>query len=348
MHYQNAYPEKAAKVAYFSSQQEYIFEKLTGEIAHSKSIASGSGFFNIHTLDWDDEILEFVSMKRAQLAELYEPTYYKPLKTSVAKELNLPSGIPVIIGSPDGGMNQVGSGAVKNDIMTFSVGTSAALRVAVEKHTLTKNPSTWCYYLGEGKRIAGASTAGAGNCLSWFVNNFPGMGQDAYAYFDGLLESVSMKDAPFFMPFLYGERCPGWQDRRLGGFNYLKADHGIKDLYYATLEGVLFNIFHCYEILADIYGIPGEIRISGGILKSACWTQMAADIFHREIVVCDFEHQSLMGASVMALKTLGQIQLLADYKPALGKKVSPNKDLADIYGERFQKYLAIYGQALAD
>ena len=52
---------------YLSSQAEYVFEKLTGEVAVSTSIASGTGFMNIHTLEWDQEILDFAGVKNPSL-----------------------------------------------------------------------------------------------------------------------------------------------------------------------------------------------------------------------------------------------------------------------------------------
>ena len=67
--------------------------------------------FNIHTLDWDDDILSFAGIKRSMLCELYEPIFSAPLKGSV-EYLGL-KGLPVIIGGADGALNQIGAGALK-------------------------------------------------------------------------------------------------------------------------------------------------------------------------------------------------------------------------------------------
>lgn len=343
IYYRDRYPQQLKEIAYLSSQQEFIFEKLTGEIAISRSIASGSGFFNVHTLDWDDEILEFAGIKRSQLSELKEPTYMSSLKEDIAKELNLPSGIPVIIGGPDGAMNQVGSGAVKKGVMTLSVGTSGALRLTTGKPLIARKPETWCYYLGEGKRIAGAATSGAGNCVNWFVENVSGLRNLRFNKLEQLLDDVKIEDAPIFMPFLYGERCPGWRDERSSQFYGLKAGHRIEDLYFSVLEGILFNLYQCYRILDSFPNVViKEIRLSGGILNSERWTKMVADIFQREIMVCDFKHQSLLGAAVLALKALGEIDSLTGFESLLGKKVLPDKTLKDLHEERFKRYLKIY------
>src|SRR5690554_2297694 len=75
-------PEKV----YLSSKPEYIFERLTGEIAVSKNVASGTGLMNIHTLEWDEEILEFAGLFKEQLAPLYEYDYYAYLQKEVANK----------------------------------------------------------------------------------------------------------------------------------------------------------------------------------------------------------------------------------------------------------------------
>ena len=162
IHIKEQQPNLFFKTSYLTSQLGYVFEQLTGETVGSKTIASGSGMFNIHTLDWDDDILSFAGIKRSMLCELYEPIFSAPLKGSVAEYLGLKKGLPVIIGGADGALNQIGAGALKKDIMTLSVGTSGALRLAYDEPVLPENASTWCYYVLNGKRLAGAATSGAG------------------------------------------------------------------------------------------------------------------------------------------------------------------------------------------
>lgn len=330
------------RVAYISSQQEYVFEKLTGERAVSRTVASGTGFFNINTLNWDEEILKFAGIDRDQLSLLVEPTYHAPLTDEAADEMGLPSGIPVVIGGADGALNQIGAGAMGEGIMTLSVGTSGALRLASDKPVIPDEPSTWCYYLADGKRVAGAATAGAGNCVDWFVkrlNSDSGLGFDEL---EARIDGIDKGEAPIFLPFLYGERCPGWDDQRQGGFCGLKGSHLIGDMYYSLLEGILLNLYHCYIILTDVMDTPREIRISGGITNSKMWLQMAADIFQREVITSEIEHASIIGGVALALKAMGAIESLEEFSPPMGERIDPNKEKAEFYKKRFEKYLKIY------
>src|SRR5690606_21243163 len=160
----------------------------------------------------------FAGIDESALSPLVEPTYYAYLTETAAKEMGLPSGIPVVIGGSDGALNQIGVGAMEEGIMTLSVGTSGALRLTSEMPVIPPEPSTWCYYLADGKRIAGAATAGAGNCVDWFVkrlNIHSGLGFDEL---ESYMEGIDRGEAPIFLPFLYGERCPGWEDESEGSF----------------------------------------------------------------------------------------------------------------------------------
>ncbi|MFW5976628.1 MAG: gluconokinase [Bacillota bacterium] len=331
----------SSKKVYLSSKPEYIFEKLTGEIGVSKAVASGTGLFNIHDLEWDEDILEFAGIKKGQLAPLRPHNYQGSLSMEAASELGLKAGTPVIITGPDGALNQIGSGALNKGIMTLSVGTSGALRLANSSPVLPENPSTWCYYGAEGKRIAGAATSGAGNCLNWFKNQVQ-FNEVELSQLDLLAEKINPEKAPIFLPFLYGERCPGWQDQRNGGFYGLQGETGVGDLYYSVLEGVLFNLYQCYKILIQVEDKPDEIIISGGILNSDYWLQLAADIFQNEITVSTVKNASTMGAIIIALKNLGEIDQLGKYKPKRGEVVEPDPVSKNLYRERFAKYKEYY------
>lgn len=326
---------------YLSSQPEYVFEKLTGQMGVSRSVASGTGFMNIHTLEWDEEILDFVGLKVSQLAPLYELDHTAPLSQEAASQLGLKAGIPVTLPGPDGALNQVGAGAMGPGIMTMSVGTSGALRVTSPVPVLPDNPSTWCYYVIHGKRLAGAATSGAGNCVQWFGKRL-NRGSISYRALDELASKIDIQDAPIFLPFLYGERCPGWEDTRTGGFVDLKPHHEVGHLHYAILEGVLFNLYQCYVVLEKLMGVPKEIRISGGIENSRWWLQMAADIFQREIYTSNVEHASTMGAVAVALKATGAIKSLEEFNPSQGEKIVPNESMAQIYAKRFERYMEWY------
>ena len=102
----------------------------------------------------------------------------------------------------------------------MSVGTSGALRAAHQEPKLPGEPSTWCYYLFDGRRLAGAAINGATNCVDWYLDCFSTKdgGHRDYDKFTEGASKVQGERAPYFMPFIFGERCPGWQEEKTGGF----------------------------------------------------------------------------------------------------------------------------------
>lgn len=336
-------PELVAKTAYLASQIEYVFERLTGKAYLSKCIASGTGFFNINTLDWDEDILREAGLDPGRLGELKKATDTAPLLPEIAAQVSLPSGIPVTVGCADGALNQVGIGGWRERVMSFSVGTSAAIRMVYPEPKIPEEPSTWCYYLDDGKRIAGAATQGACNCLDWYLERVQS-GSDAYDYqgFERGVREIGIEKAPYFLPFLFGERCPGWREDRKGGFFDLEAAHTEYDLYYSVLEGTLFNIYQCYRILIELGGAPEEIIISGGIMNSEFWLQMAADIFGRELSTTGYTNDSTVGAALIALQAIGGVERIEDYLPPITGRIAPCPERRELYQKRFQRYLELY------
>lgn len=103
-------------------------------------------------------------------------------------------------------------------------------------------------------------------------------------------------------------------------------------------------MYQCYKILAEIGGTPGRILMSGGILNSPLWSQMAADIFEREILATGVANDSTVGAALIALESCGGIDSVEDYQPLQTMKFTPRDDKIEIYESRFRKYLDLYAE----
>lgn len=328
---------------YVSSQIEFVFESLTGQAAVSLCTASGTGFFNIHTLDWDENILDMIGLERSQLSELVEAFYTAPLRSEIARAVGLPSGVPVTVGCADGAMNQLAIGGLSTGVMSMSVGTSGAIRIVHLEPKIPAKLSTWCYYLLRERRLAGAAVNNATNCVDWFLAQRHGqLTGDVYNRYSRGIETVERANAPIFLPFLFGERCPGWNENRVGGFIGVKGTHSSYDLYYSILEGVLFSLRQCYDILVEVGGCPDEVLVSGGIANSPAWLQMVADVFQREIKVTAVSNQSTIGGALVALEAVGGEERVQFYRPEVIQSLEPKAEMAELYQSRYERYLDLY------
>jgi len=323
-------------------QGAYTMYRLTGQCRISDVTVSGAGLLNTHTRDYDDELLAELGITRDHLPELVPYNAALPLTAEGAALLGIEPGIPVLPALADGAMNHVGAGALAPGIMSFSMGTSAGMRLSAPEPILPATPSTWCY-LTPTQWLSGAATAGCTNCVDWSKTQL--FGPDVtYAQAEAGFRHT---DRPaVFLPFLFGERCPGWQDERMGGFYDLRPQHSAYDLHHSVLEGVLFNLYQCYELLADLNGTPHTIRLSGGVRHSDYWTQMCADIFRRPMELDPATQASLMGTVVVAMEHLGVIESLLDMKFPAGQVIHPNPGKAELYEERYARYLYWYERSV--
>lgn len=324
-----------------AGQGSYDMYRLTGEWVIMDSLASGTGLVDIREKTYDRGLLEELGLDIAQLPRIVDFRETFPLFSEGAEILGLREGIPVIATGPDGALNQVGSGALKDGVMTFSVGTSGALRLGAPKPVLPETPSTWCYLAPKGWLI-GAATSGASNCVDWYKDRMFPEGTTYETVENGF---GAMVDAPIFLPFLFGERCPGWEDDRNAAFMEIKPHHTPHDFYRSILEGVLFNLLQCYQILVELNGIPERIRLSGGIVHSTFWTQMCADIFGLDMEIDDVSHSSLMGGIVLGMAVLGVVEDIEDFETATVRVVHPDPSMAGIYEERYLRYKYWYGKS---
>src|SRR4028119_386627 len=55
-------PEIFEKAKYFTDSKAYLFELLTGEWVTDLSIAAATQFLNVHTLQWDEEVLSKLNL----------------------------------------------------------------------------------------------------------------------------------------------------------------------------------------------------------------------------------------------------------------------------------------------
>ncbi|MDR1745153.1 MAG: hypothetical protein LBS30_05310 [Planctomycetota bacterium] len=322
----------------FCSQAGYNFLQLTGERLETKNIVSGMGLLNTHELRYDDGILELCGIRPEQLGALVDYRSHRPLTAEGAAALGVAPGIPVVPPHSDGGLNQIGNGAMRAGRMTFSVGTSAAIRLTTDHPVLSDPPATWCYVGADGW-MSGAATNGACNCVNWFVRTLL---RDKWSFDELGVRLLDEGPAPVFLPFNFGERCPGWEDTRRGGFQDLAGSDSPEVLFRAVSEGVLFNIYQCYRILTPLSGVPDRIILSGGILNSPKWAQMAADIFQREMHLSDNPNASVLGGAALALHAAGGLDDLHGFGDIALESVAPRPGAAAAYQKKFNRYLECY------
>ena len=270
------WPAKLAGVrgARYLSFPDYLLLHLTGELATSVSMASGTGLFDPNRLAWDEETLAECSVEPAQLPPVSDEQI---------------AGVWPALG--DGACSNAGSGCVGRGRAAVMVGTSAAARVVYEAPAAEPRPGLFLYRLDEQRFCEGGALSDGGNLYAWLertLQGLPGEPRDGH----GLT----------FLPFLGGERSLGWDADRRGLVAGLSFDTTPADIAQAALEGVTYRLG---DVLAAIGDVESVVATGGGLLANHAWVQLLADVLGRPVEVSAVAEGSSRGAAVVALERLG-------------------------------------------
>lgn len=95
--------------------------------------------------------------------------------------------------------------------------------------------------------------------------------------------------------------------------------------------------------LQEVIGAPKQIQATGGFARSELWRQMMADIFDQEVVVPESFESSCLGAIVLGMYALGEIDDFSIMKQLVGSTYShqPIQENVDIYQDLTAIYIRI-------
>ena len=134
--------------------------------------------------------------------------------------------------------------------------------------------------------------------------------------YSSLFESIDSMPAGseglIFLPYLYGERAPLWNEKACGSFFGIREQHTTDHFLRAAAEGICYALKEVLELLEQSKKIE-EITVSGGFTKSFSWMQMLADITGKTLVLQQTEDASALGAALTGMKELKLIDDFNDY-----------------------------------
>ena len=329
----------------FISIKEYIFYKLFGKYLIDYSIAAATGLFDEKNLCWYDEALKIAGITTQHLSALFPVEHYETeLLPSIKKKLKLKKPVPFVLGASDGALANLGCGITNAANAAITIGTSGAVRITSNKYLIDKKQRLFCYYISDGFYITGGAVNNGGVALQWLIEK---MFEDDFKNEKKLksLLNATAKIKPgaeglIFLPYIFGERAPIWDENARGCFIGLTAIHTKVHITKAVLEGVCFSIVEVMQALEETSGPIKNIYLSGGITKSQNWMQLLADISGKQIMVNEAADASALGAAFIGMKAIGSVKKISEAKMFLKnvKTIKPNI----AHHLMYKKYLRIY------
>ncbi|MGB8194722.1 MAG: gluconokinase [Chitinophagaceae bacterium] len=333
----------------FISIKEYIVFKLFGRYIIDHSMASATGMFDIHSLQWHAGAIEAAGIDIAQLSTPVPVTHAETeLKEEYKKLLGLTSSVPFIMGASDGCLANLGTGAIGCGQAALTIGTSGAVRVVVNEAKPDADQRLFNYILTDSLYVTGGAVSNGGSALKWFAENFLQHGMSSADDIEWMLQLAM--EVPvgsgglIFLPYLSGERAPSWDATARGAFIGLQTSHGRAHLARAVVEGISFALYQVMEAMEETNGDIEMVYASGAFAGSDTWVQLMSDLLNKNIIVSATSDASAIGAAFLGMRAIGQLQdwsLLKQWIP-VGRTFIPNDSVHRQYQPYYQIFEGLY------
>jgi gluconokinase len=300
-------PALFIEAAKFIGIKEFICHRLFQKYIVDTAIASATGLLNIHSLLWEESALHYAGIDKKQLSAVVPTTHIEYLTAALPKDLTTRlhafMQTAFVIGSSDGALANLGSGATVEGSMAVTIGTSSAVRIVTHTPFADKNMRTFCYHLSGKQYIVGGGSNSGAIVLQWLKEKIL---TDTASYTDyfSMAEAIAPgSNELLLLPFILGERAPIWNSTARGVFWGLDIKHTNAHLVRAAMEAVVYNTYSIGKVLLEKNKVD-TIYANGGFTDSAFWIQMLADMFNIKVVASAVEESSAFGAVIIGMEAL--------------------------------------------
>ncbi|SAM61424.1 Glycerol kinase [Cardiobacterium hominis] len=285
----------------FGTIDTWLIWNLTkGEVfVTDPSNASRTMLYNIHTLDWDDELLALFDIPRSMLPEVRASS--EVYGTVSTRYLEHPVPIAGIAGDQQAalfGQLCTEKGMLKN---TYGTGCFLLMNTGDEAVTSKNNLLTTIAWKVDGKTtyaLEGGVFVG-GAAVQWLRDGARIIRTSADI--NTLAATVEDNGGVYFVPALTGLGAPYWDSYARGAFFGITRGTTDGHLARATLEGIAFQVYDIVKAMeADAGAQTRELRVDGGASMSDYLMQTQADIFGFNIVRPKTVETTALGAAYLA------------------------------------------------
>jgi xylulokinase len=335
--------------------KDYVRYRLTGAMAIDVADGSGTLLMDVRRRAWSDELLKLLDIPCDWLPSLHESQeVVAEVSSEAASATGLRAGTPVVAGAGDQAAQSLGTGIAREGVVSVTIGTSGVVFAATNRYRFdpTGKLHAYCHAAPDTWHLMGV-TLSAGGSLRWFRDTLceeekaeaARTGRDVYDIITELAATAPAgSDGLLFLPYLTGERTPHADPNARGVFFGLSLRHTKAHMARAVLEGVIFSLRECLDLLCDLGQTCSRVRVSGGGSRSAFWRQMMADVFGTEIVEVNVTQGAAYGAALLAGVGTGVYPSVVEACERTVREkgsVKPGPS-AGAYADSYERYRALY------
>ena len=290
----------------FGTVDTWLIYKLTRGKVHvtDYSNASRTMIFNIHTLDWDQELLDLFNIPRSMLPEV------KPSSCVYGYSDVIYFGSPVAIGGAAGdqqaalfGQTCFRKGDAKN---TYGTGGFLLMNTG-EKPVYSNNglvtTIAWgindkVYYALEGSIFV------AGAAIQWLRDEMKLI--DSAADSEYMANKVKDTNGCYVVPAFTGLGAPYWDQYARGTIVGITRGVNKYHIIRATLESIAYQVYDVFEAMKNDSGISlSSLKVDGGASVNKLLLQTQADLLETEVIRPKLVETTAMGAAYLAGLAVG-------------------------------------------
>jgi glycerol kinase len=289
----------------FGTIDSWLTWRLTGAHVTDPSNASRTLLFNLHTLEWDQELLDILDIPRPCLPRVGESS--EIYGTTRGLDF-LPDGIPVagLIGDQQGAL--FGQACFQSGMAKCTYGTGAFILMNTGSKPRSSDHGMlttvgWTLN-GETTYALEGSAFIAGAAVQWLRDGL-GIINDA-AEIEAKAASVPDSGGVVFVPALAGLGAPHWRPHARGIVRGITGGTTAAHLCRATLEGIALQIDDILKAMTLDLGNPmSELRVDGGAARNNLLMSTQADLLQVPCVRPKVLETTGLGSALLAGLAVG-------------------------------------------
>ena len=303
----------------FGTVDTWLVWMLTRGEVHVTDVSNASRtmLFNIHTLEWDKELLELFNIPVSMMPEVRSSSeiYGYTKETIFACEVPI-GGIAGDQQAALFGQMCTEPGSVKNTYGTgcFLLMNSGEKPIMSENNLLT----TIAWKIGNTVNYAlEGSIFVAGSVVQWLRDGL-GIIRTSKEV-EKLATSVPDNGGVYFVPALTGLGAPHWDQYAKGSIYGITRGTTAGHLARAALEGIAFQTMDIVRAMEKDAGCPlKELKVDGGATANNLMMQFQADILGTSVIRPKVTETTALGAAYLAGLAVGYWESIDHIKSQWG------------------------------
>ncbi len=291
----------------FGNVDSWLVWRLTEGERHVTDVtnASRTMLFNIHTMAWDDDLLELLRIPRSMLPEVVDSSCVCGMTKA-----GIP-GIPIagIAGDQQAalfGQMCTSPGMVK---CTFGTGSFMLLETGTDPMPSKNRLLTTVAWRRDGRveYALEGSMLMAGAVVQWLRDGLGIIRRSSEV--EALAASVPDSGGVVMVPAFAGLGAPRWDGNARGALLGMTRGTTKAHIARAALEGIALQVVDVLEAMQADSGLPlKELRVDGGASANDMLMQLQADLLDVRVVRPRNTETTAMGAAYLAGLSVGYWQ----------------------------------------